>query len=274
MHYCSVNGRQQDNVAINDRALAYGDGIFTTAKISSGKIEFLPEHLTRLTEGSEYLGFSFDKAKLIEEITLLAANYQSAVLKIIVSAGAGGRGYSRIGVSSPQTMVTVHDIPCHYHQWSKQGIHLSDSSLALGLNPLLKGLKHLNRLEQVMIRAELDNSNCDDLLVADLNGNIIETSCANVFWFKGNKLYTPEICDAGVLGIYRKLILSFDKTIELVNVNTSSLVDCNAMFMCNSVMGIVPIQKYQQQTFEIAPVINFREKFLAYAQSFYQLGSV
>ncbi len=274
MHYCSVNGRQQDNVAINDRALAYGDGIFTTAKICDGKIEFLSEHLTRLIEGSKYLGFSFDKKKLVEEITSLATNYQSAVLKIIVSAGAGGRGYSRKGVSSSQTFVTVHDIPSHYPQWSQQGIHLANSSLALGLNPLLKGLKHLNRLEQVLIRAELDNSDCDDLLVADLNGNIIETSCANVFWFKGSKLYTPEISHAGVLGIYRKLILSFDKTIELVNVKPSSLVDCNAMFICNSVMGIVPIQTYHQQTLEIATIVEFRKRFLAYAQSYCQSGSL
>ena len=263
MHYYSVNGQNQSSIAISDRAIAYGDGIFTTAKIVDGKIQFLSSHISRLVEGCLYLKINFTQSQaLVDEIVNIAKNYSSAVLKIIITAGSGGRGYSRHGLGEAQTIVSIHDLPAHYASWAEQGVSLSECKIQLGLNPLLKGLKHLNRLEQVLIRDELDNSPADDFLVTDLNDFVVESSCANVFWMRGNKIYTPDLYNAGVLGLYRKNILSFDPCIKLVQEKPAELHDITAMFICNSVMGIVPVYQLNNNSLDIGAVINYRKNLL------------
>jgi len=261
MSNCLINGEYQNELVVTDRAIAYGDGIFTTAKVVNGQVEFITDHIARLVDGCAYLGIGLDASKLTQEIAKAVKNINLSVLKIIISAGSGGRGYSRVGCSSEQRILTLHDFPAHYQQWSELGIDLANSTLQLGLNPLLKGLKHLNRLEQVLIRAELDKLSVDDLLVTDIQGNIIETSCANIFWIKDGNIYTPEITDAGVLGIYRQKLLAFTNKIHTVK--EKELDNIDAMFICNSVMGIVPIKSYNNMTLAVTPVIDFKQQFLA-----------
>lgn len=267
MHYYSVNGQHQSAIAISDRAIAYGDGIFTTAKIYNGQIQFLSSHLNRLIEGCQYLKINFTQSQaLVDEIVNVAQHYPLAVLKIIITAGSGGRGYSRQGVGDAQVIVSIHDFPAHYKHWSEQGVSLVDCNIQLGLNPLLKGLKHLNRLEQVLIRDELDNSPADDLLVCDLNGFVVETSSANVFWMRGDKVYTPVLQDAGVVGLYRKNVLSFDSSIQLVKEKRLELNDITSMFICNSVMGVIPVSQLKNKPLDIAPVLNYRKSLLNHYQ--------
>ncbi len=269
MQYCLINGQQENKIAINDRALAYGDGIFTTAKIHHGQVEFLSAHLNRLITGCRYLGFELNTEQLQEEIALALQHsknlpcFSHGVLKVIVSAGSGGRGYSRNGLQSEHRIITLHDLPQHYSTWAEQGINLVNGKLQLGLNPLLKGLKHLNRLEQVMIRAELDKTLADDLLVSDIQGYVIESSCANVFWFKDNVLYTPIINDAGILGLYRQHIIKFDPQVKEVHTTYSDIKTAEAMFICNSVMGITPVKTYQQKLLDISKVTEYKKRFLA-----------
>lgn len=267
MHYYSVNSQSQSSIPISDRAIAYGDGIFTTAKITNGKVQFISSHMSRLIEGSEYLKINFTQSQtLFDEISRVAKNYSSAVIKIIITAGSGGRGYSRQGVGEAQTIVSIHDFPAHYTQWSQQGVSLLRCDIKLGLNPLLRGLKHLNRLEQVIIRDELDNSPADDFLVCDLNDFVVESSCANVFWMRGDKIYTPDLHNAGVLGVYRKNILSFDQNINLVQEKPDELNDITAMFICNSVMGIIPVNQLNNKALDTLPVVNYRRNLLNHYQ--------
>ena len=267
MHYYSVNGQDQSSIAISDRGVAYGDGIFTTATIYQGQIQFLTSHINRLIEGCQYLKIQFPQPQLlINEIVDIAQHYSSAVLKIIITAGSGGRGYSRQGVGESQVIVSVHDFPAHYQRWSTQGISLINGQIKLGLNPLLKGLKHLNRLEQVLIRDELDNAPADDLLVCDLNDFVVETSSANVFWMRADKVYTPVLNDAGIKGIYRKNILAFDPSIQQVKEKLVELNDITAMFICNSVMGIVPVYQWNNKKLDIYSVEHYRKRLLNHYQ--------
>ncbi|GAA6204385.1 aminodeoxychorismate lyase [Thalassotalea sp. SU-HH00458] len=265
MLYYSVNGQPKSSIDISDRSIAYGDGIFTTAKIVDGQVQFLSAHLNRLAEGCHYLKINFIQSQaFVDEIVNVAKGFTTAVLKIIVTAGSGGRGYSRQGVSGAQVIVSIHDMPTHYQAWSEQGISLVNSHIQLGLNPLLKGLKHLNRLEQVLIRDELDNTPADDLLVCDLNGFVVETSCANIFWLRDEQVFTPVLDDAGVRGLYRQNILSFDTSIKQVKEKMSDLADISAMFICNSVMGIVPVKKFNNNQLDTDSVIHYRHQYFNY----------
>ena len=265
MLYCAINGKQTTNIHCLDRGLAYGDGVFTTAKIINGNIVQLKEHLERLRQSCHKLFLKFpDINQLNQQLIVQAKAYNLAVLKVIITAGVGGRGYSRKGVSSPHCIVCIFDYPQHYLQWQKQGICLVDATFQLGINPALSGIKHLNRLEQVLLRQELDQQSADDLLVTDINQFVVETSCANIFWQKGNTWQTPKITFSGIAGLLRADIMR-KNTIEEVSITRddfhSSLKQINAMFICNSVMGIVPVKVYNRHHLSIDPVNQYCQQF-------------
>jgi len=262
MLYCSVDYQSISTISIQDRGLAYGDGIFTTGKVVNGELELLTQHLKRLHNSCLALKLiTPDFTALSDHIKKVAQNYSLAVLKVIITAGVGGRGYSRVGIEKPTVIISVFDFPKHYHHWQKQGITLGVSELQLGLNPMLGGIKHLNRLEQVIIRRELDNRVEDDLLIPDINGCIVETSCANVFWKINEVWQTPCIKDAGIAGLMRTEILARINTIEIVEMKLIELVDVQAMFICNSVMGLVPVNKYNNKCLSTEIVQLFGEQY-------------
>jgi 4-amino-4-deoxychorismate lyase len=259
MHYHSINGAQQDSLSIKDRGLAYGDGVFTTAKVVQGKIQFLSEHLERLTNNCGKLSIALpDIDKIKAELKLVAQRFELCVAKVIITAGEGGRGYSRQGCETSNVIISFHTFPEHYLTWQQQGINIGVAQFRLGLNPLLAGIKHLNRLEQVLIRQELDNRDEDDLLVLNCTGHIIEASAANVFWLKNKVWYTPQLTESGIAGLMRQHILETlnndkDKGVEVIAAKITMLDNIDAMFICNSVMNIVPVSQFQENKMSLAP---------------------
>ncbi|NQZ23790.1 MAG: aminodeoxychorismate lyase [Colwellia sp.] len=259
MYYHSINGVQSDSISIADRGLAYGDGVFTTAKVVQGKIQFLSEHLERLTTNCHKLSISVpDIDKIKGEVKAVAQRFELCVAKIIITAGEGGRGYSRQGCEKSTVIISFHAFPEHYLTWQQQGINLGLAKFKLGISPLLSGIKHLNRLEQVLIRQELDKRNEDDLLVLNCAENIIEASAANIFWFKNNTWYTPKIVESGISGLMRHHVLDTlnndkKKSVEIIEAKITILDNIEAMFICNSVMNIVPVSHFQEKKLALAP---------------------
>ena len=236
--------------------------------IADGNSQQLNSHIVRLMHSCRCLcigNVSFTSLK--KELITIASKHKLAVLKVIITAGSGGRGYSRKGASSPTIVISIHEFPTHYDKWHSEGITLGDSSLKIGLNPLLAGLKHLNRLEQVLIRKELDEKPEDDIVVYNVNSHIVEVSAGNIFWLIAGKLYTPELSNAGVDGLMRQFIIekaSRIPSIEPVNVVSNkqeSLAKADSIFVCNSVMGIVPIKSYNGNSKSIAPIIELQSLF-------------
>jgi len=264
MLYCSVNYQQVNTISTQDRGLAYGDGLFTTAKIKNGQIEMLNAHLQRLQTGCTTLGLiSPDFSLLTQHICKLAIKYPLAVLKIMITAGAGGRGYSRQGVMHSNVIVMIFEFPQHYLNWQQQGINLGVARTQLGLNGILAGIKHLNRLEQVCIRQELDQREEDDLLVSDINKCVVESSCANIFWFKEGCWQTANIKQAGIAGLMRANIINTMDIMIVSDVNIMDLNTIEAAFICNSVMGIVPIKTYNKKTLSLTSSYFFIDDFFA-----------
>jgi len=266
MYYHSINGVQHSSISLTDRGLAYGDGVFTTAKVVQGQIQFLSQHLKRLTSNCRKLSIplpDFDNIK--RELTAVAQRFDLCVAKVIITAGEGGRGYSRQGCEQSTVIISFHAFPEHYLSWQQQGINLGVADFKLGFNPLLSGIKHLNRLEQVLIRQELDGRNEDDLLVLNCAENIIEASAANVFWLKNKVWYTPQIIESGIAGLMRHHILetlNLDRknTVEIIEAKMTMLDNIEAMFICNSVMNIVPVRKFQDKTLVLAPSLLIAER--------------
>jgi len=261
MYFQSINGKEICQISLNDRGLAYGDGIFTTAKVVNGKVELLSQHINRLINGCERLNIlNVDFNALKTELINLTKKYDLAVLKVIVTAGEGGRGYSRPSKNQPNIIIKISEFPVKYNQWQSQGITVAKANIGLGINPLLAGLKHLNRLEQVLIKAELDKTTFDDLLVFDIDDHAVETSCANVFWFKDNELFTPKLTRCGVAGILRDQILQKHSKTNIVQAKHTELQNIQAMFITNSIMGIVPVSSYCLTPLNVMQVHQFKHQ--------------
>ncbi len=262
MYFQSINGVEIDQISASDRGLAYGDGLFTTAKILNGNVLMLKQHIERLRDGCIVLSIDGVNFSLLEEhIIEVAKRYPLAVLKVIITSGAGGRGYSRLGANSPNIIVKTSEFPTKYTEWQTNGICIADAKIQLGLNPLLAGIKHLNRLEQVLLRAELDRTDYDDLLVYDLHSNLVETTCSNVFWFENKKIFTPIIKDSGVAGLFRSALLKAFPEIQIVNGTQNTIKNADAMFITNSVMEIVPIKQYQGMQLNLDKVHQIQSQF-------------
>jgi len=266
MRFSSLNFQEISHVDMQERGFSYGDGHFTTANIFKGKIQFLGAHLERLQQGNKalFLG-EVDWQKLASYVADLAVSYSDGVLKIVITAGSGGRGYARNENVQPNVYVFVFDPVDHYVEWQREGISVEVASFQLSDNPALVGIKHLNRLEQVLIRRELDTRGVHELLVTDLQGHIVEASCSNVFWFDGKQWYTPSISCAGIAGIVRNELIKLLPDVKLVKSFIDELSGAQSMLVCNSVMRIVPVATFKGKSLDMAPVQDIINRFELHA---------
>lgn len=258
-----IDNEPSDVVNVLDRGLAYGDGCFTTALVKHGQMQMFEQHIHRLSSQSQQLLLpTFDLNLLKSRLIKVCESIELGVVKIMITSGSGGRGYSRQGVSNSRVIITTHTYPSFYSEWQRSGIHIGISEQKLGINPLLAGLKHLNRLEQVLIRAELDNRSEDDLLVTDINGDIIECCSANVFWFKAGQWYTPCLSSAGVKGLMRDKVIESDLGVIQGSYQLSDLDGISAMFITNAILGIVPVNIFAQKPLMMSPVNEIQKQLI------------
>ena len=246
-------------ISANSRAAQYGDGCFTTMLFDGRVIQLWSLHIERLVRSCQTLGLTgFDPALLqmrldqwlaetsADGVPSLREIGQKAVIKIVVSALPGGRGYCRAEQQGVNVVVTRHAFPAHYVTWQQTGISLGLSSVELGMQAQLAGLKHLNRLEQVIIKSEA-SSVFDDVLVCDTDGMVVEASAANVFWRVAKQWYTPDLNHSGVAGVQRQHILNcmtkVGSSVLEVRVKPENLLYADEMFICNGLMGAVPVKQ-------------------------------
>ncbi|SFF15715.1 4-amino-4-deoxychorismate lyase [Phytobacter palmae] len=244
-----INGCEQVSLAANDRATQFGDGCFTTARIDNGTISLLAEHLHRLKLACDRLFIPFRQwEELEDEMCRIASERTSGVLKAIISRGAGGRGYSGADCQNPTRILSVAAYPVHYARWREEGVTLSLSPVRLGRNPHLAGLKHLNRLEQVLIRRYLEQTHDDEALVLDSEGWVTECCAANIFWRKGRDVFTPNLSHAGVDGIMRQFCLrqlaSSDYRVVEINASPDALNTADEVIICNALMPVIPVRAW------------------------------
>ena len=257
-----INGLEQDALPASDRAIQFGDGCFTTARILDGNVCLLEAHIRRLRHGCETLMIPFTHwDTLHQEMCRLASGKQSGVLKVIITRGSGGRGYSAASCLSPTRILSLSACPAHYSRWRDEGVTLTLSPIRLGRNPMLAGIKHLNRLEQVLIRTHLDQTNADEALVLDSEGFITECCAANLLWRQGREVFTPSLDQAGVNGIMRQFCLeqlarSGFRVVE-VSAGEAALQTADEVVICNALMPVVPVRAYGQQRWSSRELFHF-----------------
>ncbi|MCV2402861.1 aminodeoxychorismate lyase [Marinomonas sp. C2222] len=240
-----VNYIVDDAISPADRGLAYGDGVFETIHATPVSLLQLDNHLARLYKGLNKLGMSLSPQRkqeledfLLSDILPLVS--VDSVVKIIVTRGEGGRGY--LPPEEPSHTVCIGILPCpDYSLQQQQGVSLSISPVTVSSNRFLAGIKHLNRLENVLAKQHLSDSDFEAIMLDD-KGDVIECIQSNIFWFKGGKIYTPSLEFSGVEGTYRKQIIEhFDGDVQLGSFKLNDVLSADEVFITNSLMKIVPV---------------------------------
>lgn len=248
----SVNGVLDAAISPLDRGFTYGDGVFETCRYLRGAIPLWSYHRERLLHSAERLQIPVDESLLMQYLDSLLAQIaplgiQDAVVKIILTRGVGGRGYRLPDCVKPTYCVGI--FPCSQLQTDQccEGVTVRVCNLRLAQSPALAGMKHLNRLEHILARAEWQDEFAEGLLL-DAQGRVVEATVSNLFAVKNNQFYTPDLSAAGVAGIMRraiieKLVPELGMVCHIVDMELDFLQAADEIFLCNSVYGIWPVNQ-------------------------------
>ncbi|PCI76506.1 MAG: aminodeoxychorismate lyase [SAR86 cluster bacterium] len=244
-----INGQQAEHISIRDRGFQYGDGCFETVRVLSSKPILWPAHLKRLQHACKTLQLSVNFELLQSEISqLLQANKAAdVILKITITRGEGGRGYA----PTEQTDCTrIMQLINYVAPVTTNGARVVICQHKLSSNSLLAGIKHLNRLDQVLASAQIP-TDFDEGLCMDEEGYVIEGCRSNLLLSIGNKLVTPDLSKSGVQGVMlNHLIDEFAKQGTRVvrkTISLGELKNADEIFLCNSVFGVWPIAEIQNE---------------------------
>lgn len=244
-----VDGRRGEQLSIRDRGLHYGDGLFETVRCDDGQLRWFDRHLARLRLGCERLGLAPpDAAQLRAEAGSVAKGLPRALVKIILTRGAAtARGYRPAGDERPTRIVCAYDWPPPAPPEFRAGL----SSVRLGINPSLAGIKHLNRLEQVLAQSAAAPQGLHEVLMASSAGDLVGGSMSNLFAWRGDDLQTPPVEDCGVAGIMRSLVLEaaagLGIAVRIAALPLADLASIQSLFVTNVRLGAQPIHWYQER---------------------------
>ena len=244
-----VNGRESELLTVHDRGVLYGDGLFETLAVKDGRPLRWTAHIERLTRGCATLGIPMPpEAVLAEESAQLCDARGNAVLRITVSRGSGGRGYAPPPAGTrPTRIIALYEWPAYPRTYWNEGIAVAICNTRLARQPRLAGLKHLNRLEQVLARAELSGLDAVEGLMLDTADHVIEGTMSNVFVIRGGELSTPDLGFCGVAGVVRARVLEraaeWGLKAATREFSISDIHSADEVFFTNSVIGLWPARR-------------------------------
>jgi len=254
-----VNGECKQHIEISDRGFQYGDGLFETIEVRNGQPVFLDRHLKRLNTGCRRLHIPCpDPELIIAEALNLCKGSSLAVLKLIVTRGSGGRGYRQPDLIQPTRVLSLHPYPDYPSSFVEQGIIARFCTTRLGLNPSLAGIKHMNRLEQILARAEWNDPAIQEGIMMDVNDHIIEGTMTNLFYVKNGSVYTASLSQSGIAGIMRSIIIEILSSNHIKTVEKPfkkhEFLSADEIFVSNSIIGLWPINQIENKHFSIGPI--------------------
>jgi 4-amino-4-deoxychorismate lyase len=234
-----INGAQQSKISIFNRNIQFGDGLFETCVVENKKILFWVNHFARLNRGCEQLKISkVDESVWLSDVkkALSLCSYDRCVVKLILSRGDSLRGYGFKDDIKPVRAVIVSELQ---KVTFNNSFSLEYCQSGYDSNPKLAGIKHCNRLEQVLARAGLKS---DEGIMLDENHNVISVTQGNIYAIHDNTLITPKLDKCGVEGTRRAVILDLAKLLGIkVKVDTLSIKElgqADEVFISNSIIGI------------------------------------
>ena len=236
-----------EQLVLSDRGLHYGDGLFETMAVATGRVRLLPRHLHRLAHGAARLALPLpDMAELEAALQQAAQALGEGVLKLILTRGSGGRGYAPPQDAEPTLILLRYPQKLPTLEGAQAGIVLRLCDLRLARQPVLAGIKHLNRLEYVLARAEWREPEIAEGLLLDTQGELIEAVASNVFIVKSGCIFTPCLDQCGVAGVMRAEVLACAErlgvAVEEARLCLDDVLSADEVFLTNSLHGIRPVR--------------------------------
>ncbi|HVW69058.1 MAG TPA: aminodeoxychorismate lyase [Steroidobacteraceae bacterium] len=264
-----VNGIPDREVSPFDRALHFGDGLFETLACRKGRVRFLSLHLERLQLGCARLQIEAgDLEDVRAEVRALAAEADSAIIKVLLTRGtAVARGYGVTGREKATRITFRYAWPQETPTLARDGIRARTASLRLGENPALAGLKHCNRLEQVLARREWTDPAIAEALLFSRSGRLVSGTMSNVFIVNGSIVRTPRIDLCGVAGVMRRVVLreaaraGIDVREDVLTADDLNRAD--EIFVTNARIGIWPVRVLDDRELRPGPVTRQLQERLA-----------
>lgn len=258
-----INGTPGSSISIHDRGLLYGDGVFRTLRIHDGQPLHWVRHYRKLLNDCAALQLACPPdALLLEELQQLATQQPESIAKIIVTRGEGQRGYAPPAGASPTRILALSPSPDYPPHFYAQGVRLRICELRLSQQPRLAGIKHLNRLENVLAAAEWSDPDVPEGLLLDSEGNIIEGTRSNLFAVFGAELVTPDLALCGVAGVQRERVLEWaaqqqGMPCHIRRLGIHELFDADELFLVNSIIGLWPVRELAGKTWQ-KPTLSLR----------------
>lgn len=250
-----INGDTKDTVSVNDRGLLYGDGLFETMAVRNSEIQLWEAHWQRLSFGCKQLSIDLPDKNTIEkemEILIENINEKQFVIKLIVTRGEGQRGYRFATEKNTTRILSSHVWPNYSGKHQTEGVDVCYCETVLSENEKLAGIKHLNRLEQVLARNEWDDEFQEGLMLT-AQGKVVDGTMSNVFAVQDNKIFTPGLSLCGVDGVMRKAVIKAAKEkgypFYEKDFNKAEIEQADELFLTNSLFGIWPVKMIGETRF-------------------------
>jgi 4-amino-4-deoxychorismate lyase len=250
-----INGSFNQTISPFDRGFAYGDGVFRTIKVVGGLPQHWPQHYQKLVADCAAINIVCPSAELLmSDLSQLfladtETEYHPTVAKIIITRGEGNRGYTPPPIIAPMRVVLKSNMPDYPESRFSEGVTLTVCETRLAAQPKLAGIKHLNRLENVLARMEWHNPDIAEGIMLDMHDNVIECTAANIFARFGNALMTPDLQQCGVAGITRQRVLDLAPALSLKAsveaFNLEELYQADEVVICSSLYGAWQVKAVQ-----------------------------
>ncbi len=256
-----VGDRQVDAIPPDNRGLAYGDGLFETMRVHRDTVHWWDAHWKRLAQGAARLRIPLPDAAFARDHAAQLSGNSDGVLKLILTRGAGARGYAPAPVTEPAWLLSQHPLPARARA---NGLILRWCETRLAIQPALAGLKHCNRLEQVIARGEWQDDGLDEGLMCDSEGFVVSAISANLFVLRDGRWQTPSVDRCGVAGLSREWCMQETAALE-TRLTATDVESADAVFLCNAVRGILPVSRLHARAWSSHPHIADLQARLARA---------
>lgn len=254
-----VNGVASDTISVHDRGLAYGDGVFRTFMLRAGAPLQWPRQYAKLAADCEALRIACPPADVLaRDLAAVAMRLPDCVVKIVITRGSGERGYAQPAAATPVRVVSASPFPHYPQRHYDRGVRVQLCRIRLAAQPALAGIKHLNRLENVLARAEWSDPGIAEGLLRDADDNVICGTMSNIFLIRNSELVTPDLACCGVAGVQRERVLELARSnnipARIANVSLGELLAADEAFLINSVIGVWQIAALGEKSWSPGPM--------------------
>ncbi|GLY11591.1 aminodeoxychorismate lyase [Pseudobacillus badius] len=265
-----VVSREQAVISPFDHGFLYGMGVFETFRVYNGHPFLMDDHLDRLNRSLKALMINrqFSRSEAVEILDELseANEWKHSYIRFNVSAGNGEIGLQTAAYEQPNVIVFQKPLPPPGGLLEKTGQWLTIKRNSPEMNERLKSHHYLNNIAG---KRETGIDGSVEGIFLNQAGAVAEGVVSNIFWVKGNTLYTPAI-ETGILnGITRKYVIRVAKekgmAVEEGIFFPQEVEEAEEVFFTNSIQEITAVKQIGSRLFPGSTGKRANELFSRYA---------